>query len=129
MELTTDQPQMFNDNRELVGYSMSKSAAEKSIFIVIKFTKKAESLQRKWESLSFMTALVQMNLLLTKLSNSANKEKPANSSIKGITLTEEESLSIHREVLRAKDILWEPQVWLSAQNSIGNWEESLERDK
>jgi sterol carrier protein 2 len=33
MELTTDQPQMFDNNRELIGYSMSKLAADKSILI------------------------------------------------------------------------------------------------
>ena len=40
MELTTDQPQMFNNNRELVGYSMSKSAAEKSTCICNEVYKK-----------------------------------------------------------------------------------------
>ena len=29
MELTTDVPKMFQNNRELVGYSMSKNAASK----------------------------------------------------------------------------------------------------
>ena len=129
MELTTDQPQMFNDNRELVGYSMSKLAAEKSTFVVMKFTKRAESLQRKSESSNSTIVSVPTNSSLTKQSNSAIKEKPANLSIKVITLTEEESLSIHQEVLRARDILWERPVWPNAQNLIGNSEESLERDK
>lgn len=29
MELTTDVPKMFENNRELVGYSMTKNAADK----------------------------------------------------------------------------------------------------
>lgn len=36
MELTTDLPQMFDNSIELVGSSMSKLAANKSIFFINK---------------------------------------------------------------------------------------------
>lgn len=80
---------MFNDNRELVGYSMSKLAAEKSTFVLIKSTKRVEYLQRKLELLSSMIVSVPMNSLLTKPFNFVRKEKLANSSTKAITLMAE----------------------------------------
>jgi hypothetical protein len=86
MELTTDQPQMFDNSIELVGSSMSKLAANKSIFFIYKkFIAKQECHQNKSELLNFMIVSVQMSLLLMKLLDSVKKEKLENLSIKETT--------------------------------------------
>ena len=85
MELTTDTPNMFKNSRQLVGYSMTKAAAEQgSSFIMFQSIKRLESQQNKLEWLNFMTVFQQINQLPMKVSNYAMKAKPDNSSIRAI---------------------------------------------